>query len=227
MISLLAAACFFVGIHLFVSGTRLRDAIVARIGEGSYLALFATASAGGLAWLIVAYANAETASLWPHQAALRPVSLGLVFFAFLFVLVGLTTPSPTAVGGESQLSGESPARGILRITRHPFLWGVAIWAFAHLLVNEDGASLVLFAALLGLALAGPLSIDAKRKRRLGEAWDDFAAVTSNLPFVAIIAGRNSFVLAELGWWRLALGVAAYLLLLIFHARLFGVSPLPL
>lgn len=227
MTSLVLAACFFVGIHLFVSGTTLRDRLVAGIGEGPYMGLFSLASLAGLSWLIMAYANAETRALWPHMAALRPVALVLMFFSFQFVLVGLTTPSPTAAGGEKRLEEEDAATGILRITRHPFLWGVAIWAAAHLLVNEDTASLVLFGALLGLALAGPLSIDAKRKRRFGQSWRRFEAVTSNLPFAAIAAGRNSLVIGELGWWRVALGVVAFAVLLMFHARFFGVSPLPL
>jgi len=227
MTSLVSAALFFVGIHLFVSGTTLRDRIVERIGERAYLASFALASIGGLTWLILAYAKAETVLLWPHQPALRPIVLVLVFVAFLLVLIGLTTPSPTSAGGEGRLRLEDPAIGILRITRHPFLWGVASWAAAHLLVNEDSASLVLFGAIGALALAGPRSIDAKRKRRFGEDWDRFAAVTSNLPFAAIASGRNKLAIGELGWWRIGLGAAAFALLLTLHARFFGVSPLPL
>ncbi len=39
-------------------------------------------------------------------------------------------------------------RGIVRTkVRHPMLWGVTIWAAAHLLVNGDTASLVLFGGL--------------------------------------------------------------------------------
>ena len=34
MASLLAAATFFVLLHLLVSGTRVRDAITAKIGDG-------------------------------------------------------------------------------------------------------------------------------------------------------------------------------------------------
>jgi uncharacterized membrane protein len=42
-----------------------------------------------------------------------------------------------------------PKRGDLptnlkRVVRHPFLWGVALWAVAHLLTIGDAASVVLF-----------------------------------------------------------------------------------
>jgi uncharacterized membrane protein len=150
----------------------------------------------------------------------------LILVAFLFAGIGLTTPSPTAVGGGAQLEQAEPARGILRITRHPFLWGVALWAFTHVIFTGDAASFVLFGALLVLALAGPPSIDAKRRRAFGEKWSRFAAVTSNLPFAAILQSRNVLKIEELGWWRIGVGVALFLLLLLGHRWLFGVSPFP-
>ena len=45
---LIAAAATFVLLHLLVSGTRLRDALAARIGEGPYMGLFSLASIAAL-----------------------------------------------------------------------------------------------------------------------------------------------------------------------------------
>ena len=86
---------------------------------------------------------------------------------------------------------------MLRITRHPFLWGVAIWSAGHLLVNGDLAGIALFASLGVLAILGTISIDAKRKRALGAAWDGFAKQTSSIPFAAVAAGRQKVSLAAL------------------------------
>jgi uncharacterized membrane protein len=226
MISLILAAAFFVGIHVFVSGTRLRDRLVAQVGEQGFRGLFSALSLVGMVWMGWAYSRAPSIALWGKTHAFRPLALLLVLFAFL-VGVGLTTPSPTAVGGESQLDQPEPARGILRITRHPFLWGVALWAFTHLLLNGDAASFVLFGALLLLALVGPGSIDAKRQRAFGGKWGRFAAVTSNVPFAAIIEGRNILRIDELGLWRIGVSLALYVMLLLSHRWLFGVSPFPI
>ncbi len=49
---------------------------------------------------------------------------------------------------------------------------------------------ILFGTFFVLALSGTASIDAKRKRKMGAAWDCFAAKTSNVPFAAIAAGRK-------------------------------------
>ena len=117
--------------------------------------------------------------------------------------------------------------GILRITRHPFLMGVAIWSVVHLVGNGDVASLLFFGALAVVSIAGPPSIDAKRRRALGPAaWDAFASRTSIMPFAAILAGRNTLALRELGAWRPVAGVAAYALILGGHSHLFGVNPFP-
>jgi uncharacterized membrane protein len=226
MLSLVLAGAFFLGLHLIVSGSPLRGTIVARTGERAFQGLFSLLSLIGLVWLSTAYARAAHVELWGPVDALRPAVMALVLVAFLLAVLGLTTPSPTATGGESRLDAPDPAQGVLRITRHPFLWGVTIWAFAHLVVNGDAASLVLFGTLLVLALVGPLSIDAKRRRTFGERWDRFAAATSVVPFAAILQGRNALRLGELGWWRLALGVVLYLVFLGLHTRLFGVSPFP-
>jgi uncharacterized membrane protein len=224
MISLLLAAVFFVGIHVFVSGTSLRAAIVAKTGEVVYQTAFSAVSLLGLIWLGWAYAAVEPAELWKPAAWLRPVTHLLTLLAFLFVAIGAATPSPTAVGGEAALSAGVTAKGIQRITRHPFLWGVALWAVAHLLVSADLASLIFFGALLLLALVGPPSIDAKRARMFRERWTRFAESTSSLPFLAISQGRNTMELAEIGWWRVALGLVLYAVFLGAHSWLFGVSP---
>ena len=227
MTSLVLAAATFVGIHLFVSGTRLRGIIVQRIGEGPFQGLFSLATLGAIVWMCRAYAQADEVPTWGSVDAFRSTALVLTLFAFVLAAVGLTTPSPTVTGGESNLDRDDAAQGILRITRHPFLWGVAIWAFTHIVLNGDAASLVLFGALLLVALLGPPSIDAKRKSRFGEKWERFAGITSNVPFAAIIQGRNTLNLGELGTWRILVGLALYALFLGIHTWLFDASPFPL
>jgi uncharacterized membrane protein len=226
MLSLITAALIFVGIHVFVSGTGLRDRFVAAVGEQPYRGMFSLATIGALAWMIGAYRNAPTILVWNGVPGARWLVLLLMLPAVLLVVIGLTTPNPTAVGAESRLERENAASGILRITRHPFLCGVALWSGLHLLVNGDAASMVLFGSLMVLSLVGPRSIDAKRKKAWGARWDRFASVTSHLPFAAIAANRNTLRLGEIGTWRFASGLVVYIVILVTHRRLFGVSPFP-
>jgi uncharacterized membrane protein len=219
--SLLAACVFFLFIHFAVSGTRWRDALVARLGEGPYRGLFSLASLVGIVWMVGAYKRAPTIELWGTLLSLRPAVLVVVFVGVLFVVMGLATPNPTTAGMEGKVGqGASAAHGIVRITRHPFLWGVALWALAHLVVNGDLASLVLFGSLLLLSLAGTATIDAKRRRRFGPEWQQFSAATSNIPFAAIAAGRNQLgpALREIGVVRTVIAVGVYVAAFWLHGR---------
>lgn len=146
--------------------------------------------------------------------------------AFLLGIQGLLVTNPTSVGQERLTSVRTSAQGILRITRHPFLWGVVVWSAFHLGANGDLASIVFFGTFLLLALFGTFSIDAKRRRKLGPAWDGFSAKTSNVPFVAIAQGRNEFKAAEMLSWRFWAALALFLVILFAHYRLFRVSPFP-
>ena len=230
MISLAAAALAFLLLHLLVSGTRVRDALTGAIGQGPYMGLFSLASVGLLTWVGFGYAAARGDSAntvyWGATAATKYVQLGIQFLALLLAVPGLTTPNPTSVRQEGALERPDVVKGMLRITRHPFLWGVALWAAGHLLVNGDIASFVLFGTMLVLAVAGTVSIDAKRRRVLGATWDTLAAKTSNVPFAAIAGGRQSLKIGEIGWWRIALAVVIWAALIFGHPYAFGVNPLP-
>jgi uncharacterized membrane protein len=226
MTALLFACGVFLAIHV-LTGSRLRDAIVEQIGAGPYRGLFSVASLAGMWWIVAAYRAAGAVPVWwTVPAWLRWPALVLLALAVVLVVVGVTTASPTAVGGEVALAGGEAARGILRITRHPFLNGVALWAATHLVLNGDAAGVVVFGTMLVLAAVGPLQIDAKRQRAYGVDWERFAAVTSAWPFGAVAAGRNQVHLDEIGAARLLLALGVFVLLLASHGWLFGVSPLP-
>lgn len=224
MLSLTVATLAFLAIHFLVSGTQLRGRLVAMVGEGAYLGGFSAASLALIVWMSMSYgpalrddANAflwAAPNWWPHFGAV------IMLVAFLLVVVGMTSPNPGAVG-QARQAAKAPY-GIQRITRHPFLWGVALWAAFHLVANGDLASLILFGGFLVLGLGGARMIDAKRQRALGETWDTYARQTSNVPFATILAGRQRLVIREIAWWRLLLAVAVYGVAFGLHEAVFGV-----
>lgn len=227
MLSLFLASLLFLAIHVLISGTALRARLVARFGEKLYMAAFSTVSAGALFWLILSYGSAPRVELWAAPTGLKHLSMLLMLIAIVLAVLAFSTPNPTAAGGEGALAREQAARGIIKITRHPFLVGVAFWAVAHILANGNLASLILFGGFLLLSLIGPPQIDAKRAARNPEDWSRFLGQTSWLPFAAILQGRTKVTMAEIGWGRIAVGVALYLIiLLLLHQWAFGVAPHP-
>lgn len=230
MTNLMAAMGFFIAIHLLISGTRLRDVLVARLGQGPYTGLFVVLSWIGLIWVGFGFAQARGSAdnqvYWGATEPTRYLQAAIQLVAMFLIVAGLSTRNPTAVRSEAAVERPDVVHGILRITRHPFLWGVAVWAVGHLIVNGDLASFVLFGGLLFLALSGTTSIDAKRRRALGPAWDAFARQTSNLPFAAVAARRQRLEPKEIGAWRFGLAVAVWAILAVAHPHLFGVRALP-
>jgi uncharacterized membrane protein len=224
MIELVVAAGVLLATHYGISSTPLRGWLVARIGERPYLMLYSAVALGALIWLIFGYRRAPYIELWTAPAWSAWLPLVVMPFALLLLVCGVSTMNPTAVGSPDTLDQAEPARGILRVTRHPFMWGVALWALTHMVANGDAAAVVLFGTFTVLALLGTLLIDHKFAIRRGAEWQRFAAVSSNVPSAAILAGRQHLALAEIGWLRVGIALTLYVLLLALHPWLFGLSP---
>lgn len=220
----LAAVTWFL-LHAAVAGSSLRGVLVGRFGDKAYRGGFSLASLASIWWLVSEYRGAPFLQLWVPPWPLYFVPVALVPVAFVLLVGAFTVPSPTAVGGEKHLAEAEPARGLLRLTRHPFLWSVVLWATAHLLVNADAGSLLFFGSLGVTALRGTFDIDSKRRRSNPAEFARFEAMTSNVPFAALLAGRNRLVLREV-WLPLALGLALALGAVALHPHFFGASAVP-
>jgi len=230
MSMLMIAGVTFIAIHLLISGTRFRDRITGAIGEGPYLGLFALASLATIVWLVISYnaaaASSENRILYDLGRGVRDLGIPLIAIAFLLGVQGLLIPNPTSVRYGAAEPKEATVKGVLRITRHPFLWGVIIWSAFHVMANGDLASVLFFGTFLAVAFLGTFSIDAKRERKLGGAWKGFAAKTSNIPFAAVIGRRNSLKIGESLGWRFLVAAGLFLVVLFSHASLFHASPFP-
>jgi uncharacterized membrane protein len=207
MLALASAA--FLATH-FVSSTPLRPALVAKIGEWPYVGLYslvALLTLGGMVW---AFAQAPREPLFP---GIREIPFVLMPIAFVLLACGFYR-NPTIVGAGKLLKSEEPARGIIRVTRHPIMWGFMLWAAAHILARGDVKSLIFFGSFILLAGIGTLAMDARQ--RANPDWARFAAVTSHVPFQAIVEKRNRLAWREIGWLRPAIGIAVYFAVLSFH-----------
>ncbi|GAB4360261.1 MAG: NnrU family protein [Immundisolibacter sp.] len=222
MESLIAATALFLGMHWIVSGSPLREVIVARTGEAPFKAGFALIVTLSIVWMGWAYAHAPYVATWGTAQGLKPLSWVLMALAFVLFAASVTDKNPTTLGRVPP--DQVQARGMVRITRHAGLFGLGLWGLAHFLVNGDWASHLLFGSFAFQGLIGPLNLDRKYRRRYGDAWDVFARQTSYVPFAAILQGRNRLVLGEINWIAVAVGLALFVLTLVYHQAWFGASP---
>ena len=101
------------------------------------------------------------------------------------------------------LIGVSHSKGLVKAwMRHPMLTAVIIWAVAHLLVNGDLASLILFGGIGLWAVVSILMINARESWTpppAGHLRSDLIGVAIAVVIYAVIAaihiwlGRNPFL----------------------------------
>ena len=129
-----------------------RAALAQRLGAGPARGVMALAILGSVVLMVLGYQGAGIVDLWyPPTFLLHLNNLLMVVAVFLFIAGNM--PSP-----------------VRRRIRHPQLTGVKIWAIAHLLVNGDLASVILFGGLLAWAVVSVIGINRRDGRR-GELPD--------------------------------------------------------
>lgn len=216
------AALIFVGSHFGLSAPAVRSALIQRLGEKLFLGLYALIALGAFSLLLIAYQHAPHSDyLWYPSAAAKHVSFLLMPLVFILFVCALWGRNPTAVQQEDAIRDPAAVKGIFRITRHPMMWGFSLWGALHVWMNGDFATVVLAGSLFLLALLGTFAMDHKKKLLLGADWNQFAAKTSNLPFLAILQKRNQFVFAEIGWLRIGLGLILFVASVLSHTWLSG------
>lgn len=132
--------------------------------------------------MVKGYRSAEVVVLWSPPAAMVHVNNLLMLLAIYMVNLGYS-------------------RGVMRTKfRHPMLSAVELWALAHLLVNGDLASVILFGGLLLWAMVDLVMINRMQREWIppasGPVVNDviYAGVS-----VAVFAGI-AFAHNWLGYW---------------------------
>ncbi len=216
-------AVLFVGSHFILSHPPVRRFLVFRWRVWPFRIVYSTVALILFLQMMAAYQAAPAMAL--PLPALTMAPLILMPLAAILIFSGYTIANPSAIGLE-YMAGGRPVPGILKITRQPTMWGVTLFAVAHMAASPDAADWIFFGALAVLALAGSYSLD-RRKCDDGDAdWMALVAQSSFVPFAAIFGGRARVTIREIGWWRIVGGLALFGALLATHNTLFGTSPLP-
>ena len=182
MTSLALASTAFVGSH-FAMSHPLRGPMVGRLGERGFLGVYSLVSLVTLGWMVVAFRSAHPGApfLWDAGDAGWIVGSLLLWLGSILFVGSLRSNPAFPTGGAAPTSIGDPS-GVFRVTRHPMLWGFALWAATHAIVAPTPPSLVLTAAIAILALGGTFAQDAKKERLIGEPWRTWEQRTSLVPF---------------------------------------------
>lgn len=223
---LAVAGLVLLATHFGLSSGPLRRPVAGLLGEAAFRGVYSAISLAAFVWLGLAFAAAPPGDVlwalggWGTTLAHLSILVGLVL-----LVAGVSGPNPTLqarmVGGAEPVQ----ATGALRITRHPLMWAIGLWGIGHLLANGEVRAVLLMGTVTVLALLGTVLLDAKYARREPQRYRAFMAATSNVPFLAIITGRQSVrpMVGEIGKVRPAAAVLLYLAMFYAHPWLGGVA----
>ena len=191
---LATASAAFVGTHFLLSHP-LRAPLVSRIGEKAFTGLYSLVALITFGWMIWAYPDARSESYplwdagrWGFVAATILMWLGSVLF------MGSLRRNPALPRPGKTIERIDEPHGVYSITRHPMMWGFALWAATHAIVNPTQASLILCATIAFLALVGAALQDAKKAKLLGPVWREWQAKTSFIPYGRGLKSADGFAL---------------------------------
>lgn len=163
------------GAHLF---KRLAPDARARLGDPGK-GLVAVALLAAVVLMVFGYRGADIVPVWTPPPGMGHLNNTLMLVAVFLFGVGGTKGS------------------LYTRMRHPMLWGTVLWAVAHLIVNGDLASIVLFGgiglwALVAMAAinrAGPWDRPAAGRGLKGDAMN----AVGTLVLYAVIAGVHTWL----------------------------------
>lgn len=215
------ALAVFVLSHAVAVRPAVKGRLVGALGAPGFAVAYSALSVAALALVIVTAARAPYVPLWSRAPWHNHVVLAAMVPVCLLAGLAIGRPNPFSFGGSGNGRFDAARPGVVRWTRHPLLVALALWAAAHTLANPDVAHAGMFAALAAFSLLGMAMIDRRTQRIMGaDAWHDLRRAVAAGPLVPRPASAAGAAL------RVAAGLLLYVLLILLHPTVIGVSPLP-
>ena len=178
MILLASGVLLWSGAHLF---KRIAPEARTRLGNAGrpLMALLLLAS---VVMMTLGYQQASSIVWWGRQTTWVGVNNALVYLGFYFIV------------------GSQLLTRVAGVIRHPQLTAVKLWALAHLLVNGDSASLLLFGGLLVWAVLEVVIINKQDgKPQLGKPQPSLPREFAAIAVTLLIYGVTAYLHGLLGY----------------------------
>ncbi|MCW9035562.1 MAG: NnrU family protein [Alphaproteobacteria bacterium] len=209
------AISVFLLAHIIPAYKPLRNGLADLMGERPFLVAYGTLSTVLMIWLFWAYFDAPYVELWAFEEWMRWVPLIIMPISCILITTGLGSPNPLSISFISVEKFDEQHPGIVALSSHPAIWGLFLWSASHVIPNGDLAAVLMFSLLSLLGLYGPVSLNMKRKHRLGnDEWQRINVVVKQAPISV----------KDIGFGKIVLGLVVYGILLYFHGAVIGVEP---
>ncbi len=176
---LLGLVIFF-GLHVF-SAIRSREPesdLRQRLGEGPYMGLYSLVSLAGFVMIVYGFGAARGAGVL-YTPPIWAQHLNLVLMIPALILL---------------VASQLPAGHIKKISKHPMLLSIKIWAVGHLLANGELNSVILFGSFLAYAVFDRIMV--KKRGDNGPGSD--VKLSPLMDGISVIVGLGAW--AALAFW---------------------------
>lgn len=180
LVSLTAASITLIGTHFALSHP-LRAPLVKATGEGPFLGLYSLIAAACMVWMILAFRAAPAGDLGAATGEAGWIVSTVLTLPALVLFLGSFWKNPALPNPGAAPTAIREPTGVFAVTRHPMMWGFALWALSHLVLWWSWRTNIVASAVLILALVGAHFQDRKKRAQMGEAWADWEARTSYWP----------------------------------------------
>ena len=144
--------------------------MVRRFGANGFLGLYSLVSLATFGWMLFEFGRVPTGdALWPASDAVWIVASVLTLVAAV-LFSGSFIRNPSLPGVPDAMAGQTPS-GVFKATRHPMMWGFALWGVAHILVAPRIDNFIFAGSLVFLALVGSKAQEIKKRKLMGAQWD--------------------------------------------------------
>lgn len=162
----------FFSAHFFTALFRdARAAVIGKVGENGYKGLYSIVSLAGFILIIIGWSGANASGLYYPPPFMRHIAFLLMLFSIILLVAAY-----------------APAGKIAYAVKHPMLAGVKIWAFAHLLVNGEVRSVILFGVFLMFAVVDRIAVKRRSApvRAAGPIMNDVIVIIVGLIAYAVV-----------------------------------------
>lgn len=179
LIALIIANIAFVGTH-FAMSHPLRAPLVQALGDTLFQVIYSLVSFATFAGVYFAFVASPTADL-AGTGEIGWAFATLISLPAMVLLAGSFIGNPALPTPMAKAQARAEPKGVFTITRHPMMWGIALWALSHIVLHWSLRTTITASAMAILALVGARLQDGKKQALMGEAWDEWEAKTSYWP----------------------------------------------
>jgi uncharacterized membrane protein len=203
LITLAAANAAFVGLH-FAMSHPLRAPMVKALGAGGFTLAYTLVSFAALGWVALAFRAAPPADL-PGSGEAGWIAASVLTWPAMVLLAGSFVGNPALPTPMAETQARGQPKGVFRVTRHPMMWGIGLWALSHMVLFWSTRTMITAFAMGVLAMVGSKLQDGKKAALMGAAWGEWSSKTSWAPrfgqlfrvgAVPLVAGTVLWLVAQ-------------------------------